>query len=251
VGGYYSSIGGQNRNNLAALDSATGAALAWNPNASAPILAIALNGNTIYVAGQFTSIGGQARNRIAGINASTGLATEWNPNANSEIYSLCVKDNQVFVSGAFSSIGGQSRSRIACIDPLSGLATSWNPNTNGAVNCISLDESTVFAGGNFSTIGGIPRRNFAAISVGSLPLYYRTRQSGNWNDVNSWETSPFADFSSQLRSPASSLPSINAISVKVQSGHTVIVTADVFTANVSVNPTGVIIVNEGINFRIK
>ncbi len=32
VGGFFTSIGGQNRNSLAALDLTTGMATAWNPN---------------------------------------------------------------------------------------------------------------------------------------------------------------------------------------------------------------------------
>jgi hypothetical protein len=34
VGGAFSSIGGQTRNRIAALDASTGAAMSWNPNAS-------------------------------------------------------------------------------------------------------------------------------------------------------------------------------------------------------------------------
>ena len=83
AGGDFTSIGGQARNRIAALDATTGLATAWNPNANSyRVDALAVSGSTVYAGGYFTSIGGQARNRIAALDAATGLATAWNPNAN-------------------------------------------------------------------------------------------------------------------------------------------------------------------------
>ena len=63
AGGEFTSIGGQTRNYIAALDAGTGAATDWNPNASGGIfqplvLALAVSGSTVYAGGSFTSIGG-------------------------------------------------------------------------------------------------------------------------------------------------------------------------------------------------
>lgn len=214
-------------------------------------MALALNGNTVYAAGQFTSIGGQTRSRIAALDTTTGLATSWDPNAIGEIYCLSLKDNLIYAGGSFNSIGGQTRNQVAALDITTGLASSWNPNANSYVNTLYVNESTVFVGGDFSIIGGTARRNFAVMTSGALPLYYRTRQSGNWNDINTWEASPVVDFSSQVSSPATSAPKANAASVKILNGHTVNVTANETTVNVSVNPAGRVIVNPGINFIIK
>ena len=81
AGGGFTSIGGQTRNRIAAIDTATGTATSWNPNASGSVNALAVSGSTVYVCGGFTSIGGQTRNHIAALDASTGNATSWNPNA--------------------------------------------------------------------------------------------------------------------------------------------------------------------------
>jgi hypothetical protein len=72
AGGGFTIIGGQTRNNVAALDATTGAAdPAWNPNASAPVLALAVAGSTVYAGGGFTSIGGGPQPYLAAIISST------------------------------------------------------------------------------------------------------------------------------------------------------------------------------------
>ena len=61
AGGYFTSIGGQGRSGIAALDAATGLATAWNPNANGTVYALAVSGSSVYAGGDFTRIGGQLR----------------------------------------------------------------------------------------------------------------------------------------------------------------------------------------------
>ena len=53
AGGIFKSIGGQMRRRLAALNAVTGKATSWNPNpnASYPVVALAVNGGTVYAGG--------------------------------------------------------------------------------------------------------------------------------------------------------------------------------------------------------
>ena len=76
--GSFSTIGGQTRNRIAALDVTTGLATAWDPNASNTVTTIAINGSTVYAGGSFGSIGGQTRNRIAALDVDyrTGYCME-------------------------------------------------------------------------------------------------------------------------------------------------------------------------------
>jgi len=53
VGGGFTSVGGQARNRLAALDASTGNATSWNPNADSWVNALAVSGSTVYVGGEF------------------------------------------------------------------------------------------------------------------------------------------------------------------------------------------------------
>ena len=66
AGGYFTSIGGQTRNDIARLDATTGLADSFNPNANGAVYSIAVQADgKILAGGIFTSIGGQTRNRIA------------------------------------------------------------------------------------------------------------------------------------------------------------------------------------------
>jgi len=120
AGGRFTTIGGQPRRNLAALDAATGAATAWNPSpddlyGNAEILALAVDGGSVYAGGSFSSIGGQARFNLAALSVSTGLATDWAPTPNSTTRALSVGNGHVFAGGDFTSIGGEPQAGIAAV----------------------------------------------------------------------------------------------------------------------------------------
>jgi hypothetical protein len=161
----FANIGGQARNNLAALDPATGLATAWNPNSNGTIRDIAVACGTVYVGGFFTTIGGQARNRLAGIDVGSALATGFNPNAGGPVLSLSVGNGLVYAAGIFNALGGQTRNRLGAVDVTTGLATPWNPNPNNAVRVLSTGGGWVYAGGSFGAIGATVQANIAAIQA--------------------------------------------------------------------------------------
>ena len=168
AGGLFTMVGGETRNNVAAIDAVTGAATSWNPNADGYVFDLAVSGSTVYAGGYFTSIGGQSRNHIAALDATTGTATSWNPNAGgglaTTVVSLAVSGSTVYAGGNFTSIGGQPRNGIAALDSTTGMATSWNPDANsGAV--LAVSGSMVYVGGGFTIIGGQPRNYIAALDA--------------------------------------------------------------------------------------
>jgi uncharacterized delta-60 repeat protein len=167
VGGGFTSIGGELRNNIARLDPATGAADSFNPGAVGDVKSIAVQGDgKILVGGYFTNLGGQPRNYIGRLDPTTGLADSFDPNASFAVWAITLQaDGKILVGGAFSSIGGQTRSRIARLDPATGLADSFNPSTNGTVvfaMAVQADGK-IFVGGDFDLIGGQPRRGIARV----------------------------------------------------------------------------------------
>ena len=165
AGGEFTSIGGETRNAIAALDASTGLASAGDPDDDNPVSALAATGDTVYVAGDFTKIGGQARNYVAALDAGTGQATGWNPDADKWVYALDLSGDTVYVGGWFSNIDGQLRSRIAALDAATGKATAWSPKANSPVYALVRSGGTVYAGGEFTKIGGQERNRIAALDA--------------------------------------------------------------------------------------
>jgi hypothetical protein len=132
VAGDFSSVGGQGRVGFAALDAATGTRTAWIPNLKADgfdrfvATALAVRGDTVYVAGQFGSIGGEIRNSLAALDAATGTAGAWNPKPDGPVEALAVTQQSVYAGGGSGLTGFLTR-----LDPETG-ATTWDLKANGA-----------------------------------------------------------------------------------------------------------------------
>jgi len=67
TGGYFSLVGNQTRNRLAAIDVG-GSLTSWDPNANGRVDTLAISDDIVYVGGSFTTMGGQTRNHLAAIN---------------------------------------------------------------------------------------------------------------------------------------------------------------------------------------
>jgi uncharacterized delta-60 repeat protein len=168
VGGFFGTIGGQMRNDIARLDAITGLADSFDPNMSGPVYAIAVQADgKILAGGFFTSVGGQPRNYMARLDAITGAADSFDPNAENAIEAIAVQtDGRILVGGDFTSIGGQTRNYIARLDPTNGLADSFDPNANDLVLSIAVQaDGKILTAGFFDSIGGQPRSNIARLDA--------------------------------------------------------------------------------------
>ena len=171
VGGNFDHMGGQPRNNIAALDARTGAALDWNAHLEggyyAYVYSLAIRDNVVYAGGGFSGIGGRKQSWIAALDAKTGLATDWNPRPNSSVLKVAASDNSVYLGGYFTSVWDwQPRRNIAALDATTGAVKPWDPNPDGTlIQALAISGGTVFAGGNFSNIGGQARRGIAALDT--------------------------------------------------------------------------------------
>ena len=177
IGGAFTTVNGATtRNRLAAIDTSTGVATSWNPNASAAVQALAFDAANaqIYAGGAFTTVNGATtRNRLASISTATGTATSWDPNVgNNNVYTLALDstNNFLYAGGDFTLINGATtRNRLAAISTLSGTVTSWDPNASALVYQLALDpaNSQLYVGGTFTTVGGQTRNRVAAVSTTS------------------------------------------------------------------------------------
>lgn len=184
VGGYFASIGGALRNNIAALDASTGKATSWNPNANYRIGALLVSDSLIYIAGyvasSLDSIGGAARRGIAALELSTGHVTNFQTTVGgarpTTVSSMAISGSTLYVGGNFTFIGGAARKCIAALDAATGETKGWDPNLIGgnpardvfpSVFALAISGSKLFAGGAFSGVGVAARYNIAAFDARS------------------------------------------------------------------------------------
>jgi hypothetical protein len=180
----FTTIGGQPRNNLAALDAATGLATGWNPSPNGEVNALVLRDSIIYAGGSFTTIGGQPRDRIAALDATTGAPTAWNPSSNNDVFALALSGSTVYVGGGFQTIGGMPRSNLAAVDATNGGVLDWNPAAGGQrVFAMTVAGHTVYAGGRYGSLGGLPQSNFGGIAAAPVLTGAQPATGGDAGEV--------------------------------------------------------------------
>lgn len=180
VGGKFTSMGGQARYAIAALDAATGAPTSWSPNGDHVVKSITIDIgnrgfiNSIYVGGTFDVIGGVPRSFLAQLDPGTGVAKAWNPGADGPVSTILLAASGVIVGGEFLHAGGAARDDLAALDYGTGAATAWNPDPNGPVRCLAFGGGGIDAGGEFTSFGGVVRNHVAALDLA-------TGQATPWN----------------------------------------------------------------------
>jgi hypothetical protein len=171
------------RNRLAALDLATGAPTAWNPNANGNVYALTILSSTIYVGGDFSTVGGQGRICLGALNNATGAATAWNPGANGTVYALTTDGLSIFAGGFYTQAGGAPRANLAALDPATGAAvTAWNPGATSYVEALVVGNGILYTGGSFVSLGGQPRDGLGAVnaSTGTVTAWNPGAAGGYW-----------------------------------------------------------------------
>lgn len=166
VGGEFTTIDGQSRSHLAAIDVTTHTVLPWNPSPDGPVRAILPRPGrgTVIVGGAFSTIGGSGRANVAELEAATGLPTAWNPGTNAPVRALAMANGVVYLGGQFTILGASARNHLGAVDA-AGATTPWDPNVDDTVNAISIVGSLVYIGGDFLNVGGRVRLHAAAIDV--------------------------------------------------------------------------------------
>jgi hypothetical protein len=220
VGGNFTSIGGQPRRFLAAVDARTGQALAWDPNPDEKVNAIALSENSVYVGGLFSQIGGRPRYLVAAVDLATGAATDWDPHITNRrreywepppnVMTLFLRGNTVFIGGLLDSIGGQFRSGLGVVDAATAAVTGWDARPSGGfpysyVRALAARADTIYVGGYFSNIRGVARICLAGLdATTAAPTEWDPRPNdevnaialdenciyaaGNYHTLGTWQT---------------------------------------------------------------
>lgn len=187
VGGAFTQIGGQSRQNLAAVTTSSSAtATSWQEDTDAAPNALAATSSAVGVGGAISSVGLQSRSRLAAVSTS-GTLLDFNPGPSSTVYALAVSPDSstVYVGGAFTSIGGQSQKYLAAVTIGTGVVTSWAPTVTAQVKALAaakigsdVDVYAGFAGGSHLAVylassgatpsswtGGISSANVNALAL--------------------------------------------------------------------------------------
>jgi hypothetical protein len=144
------------------VDTATGAALPWNPNANGIVHALLPDGDRVIAGGAFTQINSMARNRIAAIDTS-GALLDWNPDASGTVTGLARAHDRVYAAGSFNTIGGAGRNFVAALDAASGGAQAWSPDPSVTADEVLPFGARVTIGGSFTQVGATPRSRLAVV----------------------------------------------------------------------------------------
>lgn len=190
AGGSFTSVGGVARKDLAAIDTTTGEATAWNPDVepafplmTLPVDALSVAGGAVYVGGSFSSVGGQPRTDLAALDPTTGNATSWNPGAtsvfpeNGHVSALLATTQTIYVGGSFTTLAGRPQRYLGAIGTASGTATSWSPvvsapsaateHGRAPIASLALSGTTLYVDGDFTELGSQSRIGAGALSTES------------------------------------------------------------------------------------
>lgn len=125
----------------------------------------------------------------------------------------------------------------------SGIATS--PGGSGR-NTTQMKTQSTFTNWDFVNVWKIDSEinNGYPFFIGSpsTEFYYRTKNSGNWNDVDTWQYSANGEnWSDAVVTPDES----NSISILIRNTHTVTITADVYVDATTIESGGLVKINSG------
>jgi hypothetical protein len=114
-------------------------------------------------------------------------------------------------------------------------ASSYVWSTGATTNSITVSPAATTSYTVTGTTSGCSNSAVATVTVNAQSVtYYRSRQSGNWNSVNTWQTST----DNATWSNATQVPNYNTVStIIIQSGHTVTISSTVTFDEVVVNGT--------------
>lgn len=187
VGGEFSFIGGKNRENIAAIDTATGSATSWDPGANGSVRSLVLDStaSVLFAGGEFSganSFGGQARNRLAAVDLPAGTVNAWNPGATGTVFALGVypppdlgPTMSIIVGGSFNgaaSLAGAARDFLGAVSAAApGIIIGWptaypDSTVRTVASVIQGGINGVYLGGDFTHIGLTVRNNAALVAAG-------------------------------------------------------------------------------------
>jgi trimeric autotransporter adhesin len=187
------------RNNVAAVSTATGALLPWNPNVNGAVYTLAASGGNVYIGGTFTTANGATHKNLVEVDGTTGLPIAAFANSlkpNKAVRGLTVSSaGNLYVGGAFTkprAYALEANATTGALIPAFAPAISNSLGTSPEVRAIAVNPSStrVILGGFFNQLNsGAPGDpNTTNLGVGAVDA--TTGASLPW----AWHTSDLQTF---------------------------------------------------------
>jgi len=175
----YLGVGGTGittRSYIARLNSDGSVDDSFDPGASGPVSALALQADgRILVGGNFTTLGSGPRNYIGRLNSDGSLDVTFDPGAGGPVYALEVQsDSKILAGGNFTTLGGggsgtTSRNYIGRFNPDGTLDANFDPGAGAYVSKLIVQpDGRILVGGGFRTLGGGGTGTTTRIYIGRL-----------------------------------------------------------------------------------
>lgn len=193
LGGEFTSVNGQVRRGVAALDATTGQ---LDPTFSADTdnevldLALSTDRTRLFLAGSFLTVRGVSRPRLASVVASTGSVDGvFKPVVNDNVLSIATAQGWLFAGGQFTTVNGLTRRHVAKLWGSSGALSSFHADTVGPVGvlrsggmvqslAVSSDAGRVYLGGPFTTVNGATMPAGLAVVYGTTGALHPRQLGG-------------------------------------------------------------------------
>lgn len=183
ITGNLSSVSGELRKNIAAIETSSGQVKSWNAFLNGfAVHDMMVSSNRLYVCGSFTNIGNQSRNMLAALDPVTGLANHWNPNPDYPVVSVKERNGIIYALSNFTRNGATFRATcgVAVIDSSTGSVIDMYPLEGRITNSL-LDDNILYVSGYFY-------KNQSNESLGIVAIDLNTGELVDWNP----EVAPFS-----------------------------------------------------------
>ncbi|WP_049722325.1 delta-60 repeat domain-containing protein [Gilvimarinus polysaccharolyticus] len=137
----------------------------WPLEVNAPIDALELSGDTLFIAGEFTEVNGESRNGFAAFDFSSNTLLDWNAAIDGSVVTLATVEDKLYIGGQFTSVDGEDRNGVAQFDIASGQLTDFEVDAE-ALDKIDIQE--LEANENVLIIGGADSSEKSLYSVNTF-----------------------------------------------------------------------------------
>jgi hypothetical protein len=173
VGGDFTSLGGQPRSMLGAIDTLSHTVTAWDPHVlgdpqqvQPSVFTILPHAGALIIGGYFNSVHGVARKNLTAVDAVTGALTLWSgptDTPGSGVHALALYDDTLFIGGTFG---------LGTLQVSTGALDVWGfaRGPDWEVQSLVASGDTLYVSGSFSQFAKQPRSGVAALHVPTRTL---------------------------------------------------------------------------------